>query len=135
MPAPPELGDVGRTVGLVEILREMKAEHPAEPDRHVGIAGEVEVDLQRIAQDAKPGVYPAELVRWQFEHRVRDGAEVVGYRDLLAQAKTETIGALGQHRAVDAPIQHLRLDLAVAYDRPGDELREQRMVRRELAVA
>ena len=56
VPAPPELLHRVGDVRLAEVLREAEAEHPAEPDRHVRVAGEVEVDLQRVADDPEPGV-------------------------------------------------------------------------------
>src|SRR5271170_64785 len=41
MPSAPELDYVPRLVGRIEILREPHAEHPREPDCHVGISGKV----------------------------------------------------------------------------------------------
>ena len=35
-------------VGKVEVLQEFKAEHTTQTDGHIGITGEVEVNLQRI---------------------------------------------------------------------------------------
>ena len=55
VPAPPELGEALRDVRVVEVLEEAEPEHPAEPDRHVRVAGEVEVDLERVAERAEPG--------------------------------------------------------------------------------
>ncbi len=49
VPAPPEVAEAGRPVGAVEVLREDEAHQQRQPDRHVGVAGEVAVDLRRIA--------------------------------------------------------------------------------------
>src|ERR1700721_1195227 len=49
MPAAPEFGDAGRTIGLVEILGKMEPKQTAQTDRHVGITREIEINLQRIA--------------------------------------------------------------------------------------
>ena len=54
VPAAPEVGDVGGLEGRVEIQRQLDAEDRGQADRHVGIAGEVEVELQRIAKGADP---------------------------------------------------------------------------------
>src|SRR3954447_9826173 len=55
VPAPPEVLDRHGRVGIVEVLRKAEAKHARNPDRHVGIAGEIEIDLQRVADDAEPG--------------------------------------------------------------------------------
>ena len=55
MPAAPEVRDARRGVGMVEVLAEAEAEHRAESDRHVGVAGEVKVDLQRVGEQPDPG--------------------------------------------------------------------------------
>ena len=54
VPAPPEIPDGLRGVGKIEIFDEREAEHFAQPDRHVRVAGEIEIDLQRVATDAEP---------------------------------------------------------------------------------
>ena len=55
VPAPPEVGDVLRLEGRVEVLREAEPEQPGEADRHVRVAREVEVELQRVADRRRPG--------------------------------------------------------------------------------
>src|SRR6185436_8831964 len=42
VPASPELGDVSCLVRRREVEREMHVENAGQPDRHVGVAGEVE---------------------------------------------------------------------------------------------
>ena len=51
MPAPPELGRIPGQIGLFEVQRQLEAEQQREPARHVAIAREVEVDLEREAVD------------------------------------------------------------------------------------
>lgn len=46
VPAPPEFRDTGGNIGVVEVFKEIKAEDPAQPDRHVAVARKVEVDLK-----------------------------------------------------------------------------------------
>ena len=50
VPAPPEFRHAGGDVWVVEVFLELETYHPPEADGHVGIAGEVKVDLQREAQ-------------------------------------------------------------------------------------
>ena len=44
-----------RLVRRIEIERQLDPEHPRQADRHVRIAGEVEVQLKRVGERAAPG--------------------------------------------------------------------------------
>ena len=46
VPAPPEVSDGFRSIGRIEILSEDEAEDETEPDRHVGVTAEIEVNLE-----------------------------------------------------------------------------------------
>ena len=41
--------------GKVEIFAETESEHPAQAYSHIGISGEVIIDLQHVAYGTKPG--------------------------------------------------------------------------------
>ena len=56
VPAPPEIDDAGGLVGRIEIERQEDAEHQRHADRHVGIAGEIEIELEGVGQRADPGL-------------------------------------------------------------------------------
>src|SRR6185437_8675889 len=56
VPAVPEFLDRRSDVWVIEVLEELETQHPAKADGHVGVTGEVEVDLQRITNDAYPSV-------------------------------------------------------------------------------
>ena len=49
VPAPPEISDGAGNVRVIEVLKEIKAEHLAKTDCHIGIAAEVKIDLEGIA--------------------------------------------------------------------------------------
>ena len=49
---------------MLEIAREGEAEHQAEPDRHVRIAGEVEIDLDRVGEEPEPGLGQGTELGW-----------------------------------------------------------------------
>src|SRR5437762_9930950 len=55
VPTPPEIGDRLGDVGVVEVLWKGEAQQERQADRHVRIAAEIEIDLQRIGPDAQPG--------------------------------------------------------------------------------
>ena len=55
MPALPVFGDGGGFVGRIEIERETDGEDAGEAEGHVGIAGEIEVELHGVDDDAGDG--------------------------------------------------------------------------------
>ena len=61
MPTPPEVGQRSGNVGMAEVLGQLEPDHTTEPDRHVRISREVEIDLERKHQQAKPGTADGEL--------------------------------------------------------------------------
>ena len=88
MPAAPEVGDVLGLERRVEVLREAEAEQPGEPDSHVRVAGEVEIELQRVADRGRPAGQETQLgvVCVQPTH-IR--MQLVGDQQLLDQAAGE----------------------------------------------
>ena len=54
VPPPPEFRHRGGGIGIVEVFREVKAQHLPHADGHVGVAGKVEVDLEAEGRDAQP---------------------------------------------------------------------------------
>ena len=133
VPAPPELGDVGGQVRHVEILGQLVAEQVGRADRHVGVAGEVAVDLHRVGEHAHPDGRGA-IQRRVGEDRVGEQGHVVGDGQLLEQAHQEEL-----HAEVDAgPVPvlaaaNLRQEVLGADDRPGHEVREEQDEEQEVA--
>ena len=130
MPAAPEVDDVDRLVGGVEVDRQADAEHPAEADRHVGIAGEVEVQLEGVGQRPAPGLEQGRFVATVGggEHRRGVDRDAVGQDHLLEQPDGEDRQAdreVVQIDPIGAVLGELRDHLAVVNDRPGDQLRKE----------
>src|SRR5262245_6500339 len=75
VPPAPEVLDRLGDIRIVEVLEDSESEHPAEPDGHVRVAGEVEVDLERVADDAQPRHPSTRWRRRQREDPVGDLAE------------------------------------------------------------
>ena len=55
MPPAPEILDVQRLVGRIEIDRQPDVEQERSPDRHVTIAAEIEIELERVGEAGRPG--------------------------------------------------------------------------------
>lgn len=81
VPAAPEVGDGGGSVGGIEVFCEDEPEHQSESDGHVGIAAEVEVDLHGVAERAEPSVDRG--AGGGLEGGVSDLAAGVGEEDLF----------------------------------------------------
>src|SRR5919204_113513 len=71
VPPAPEFLHGACDVRPAEVLREPEPKHPAQADRHVRVAGEIEVNLKRVANDAEPRERGRELVRRHRKDLVR----------------------------------------------------------------
>jgi len=130
VPAPPERADRGRAIGRQEVQRQHQPEQQPQPHRHVGIAGEVEVDLQREGQARAPALGEADraALGGGLEHWIGQPAERIGQQHLLGDAERQqheaARQALGQARPQRLELELLD-DLVMADDRSGDKVREQ----------
>ena len=148
MPPPPEFGDGAGDVGIVEILRVVQAQHFSHADGHVGVGGEVQIDVQRESADAHPGAQHgqvleiAEVFCQQLcvggggggqDQRVRQSAAGVCQQHLLGKARAEPGHPGGQ---LAGPLaEQLPVNGGVADDGAGDALVEQRGVEQHVKVA
>ena len=122
-----------KSEGLTALYGESKfcgkaqADHDGDADGHVAVAGEVEVELQRVAEGRGPAGQEPELgvVR---EEVVHVGRHHVGDEHLLGEAHDEEEEAGADERPAEALLRALELgaDVAVADDRAGEDVREER---------
>ena len=129
MPAAPEVAEPGRPVRRVEVLGEDEPHQQGQADRHVGVAGEVAIDLGRV------GVGRHQRVRRRVGLRHREDGihdrprEEVGDHHLLDQAQGDERQARRDGNAIGvARARELRQELARPHDRPGDEVWEEAQV-------
>src|SRR5579864_3852574 len=136
MPTAPELDDIGRLVGRVEVHRKADAEAARRADRHVGIAGKIKVKLTRVGERSTPGDEKIQRLAMigRGEDRGRVGSNAVGEERFLQQADEE-------HRQPNRKILRdgarllrrgkLWLDLVVTQDwscnEPGEKRYEERI--------
>ena len=55
MPSSPEFRDAPGNIRIIEVFQEMEAKHFSETDSHIGITGEIKVDLEGVGQGSQPG--------------------------------------------------------------------------------
>ena len=93
MPPPPEGAHGVGAVGVVKVLVEPEAEDPPQADGHVGVAGEIEVDLEAIGGEAQPAPQhrqrPGPL---SGEAVLPQGADGGGRQHLLGKSHAEPPG-------------------------------------------
>src|SRR5205807_89530 len=96
-------------------------------DGDVGVAGEIEEDLNGERDGRGPRGREAGQRRRLREVAVGDGGELVGDDELLREAEQDGLEA--KHplcRAGCAPLPQVAEELAGAHNRSGNELREER---------
>ena len=131
VPAAPEIGDAAADIGIVEVFGEAEAEHVAQADGHIGIAGEVKIDLQGVEQNTTPVA----------QHRVAGvGEEILagqtaGVGEYHFFCKTyheapQTGVDLGNG---DTAVLHLLFHFHIPHDGSGHQLGEQADIQQHLA--
>ncbi len=131
VPAPPEFRHTVAHIGVVEVLRECEPHHLAQTYRHVGIAAEIEVDLERECQYSKPGCDRRQAAVVQSLDLSPQQTDVVCDEHFLAKSHDETGDSVADHLFGDGALVYLVLDILVSYDRSCDYLGEQRDERHE----
>lgn len=134
VPAPPELRRAPRNIRIVEVLREAEAEHLSEADGHVGVAREIEINLERVGKRAEPRRRDGERHAY-VKDVVRNLRDVIGDEHFLAEAVDETHHAVGKVRKVFLAVLDLLFDRIVAHDRASNELWEERDVKADVQHA
>ena len=131
MPAPPELADRSRQIRIIEVLLVGKAEHPAQADGHVGITGEIIVNLKAVQNHSQPYRSRAQLFQGQVKHTVHHLAEHIGKYHFLHQSVHKTLDAVGMHGQALLPVPYLRFQLMILDNGTGKYLGKQRDIQRQ----
>ena len=119
VPAVPELRDAPRLVWQVEVLRQFDADHVADTGPHVAVAGEIEIELQRVAEHHDDRIQPcdARQHRKAIVHRTSDR---IRQEDFLRETEREEEQPPQKSLPVEPRLAHpveLRFHLMEADDR------------------
>ena len=115
---------------MLKFSSKPEAEHAREPDRHVGIAGEIEIDLEGEEQHARPGLREAKGANVMREDQIRAAGERIGEEQLLHDAEHEARKA--HDKVVDVGVRHrleLARDVVIFDDRAGEQLGKEKDVK------
>ena len=122
VPSVPEVGDGVTAIRMAEVLVEVETEASAYAYGHVGITGEVEVDLKRISQNTYPGTRGGTSVEAVHQELLCHYAHLVGNDYLLAKAIDEAEDAICHITHLHLAAVYLLGNGAVAHDGAGYEL-------------
>jgi len=132
MPSSPEFCDTCGDVGVVEILLECEAEHMPQTDCHITVAGEIEINLQGVANRAHPCQRQNQFITFHCKNAVHDHADSIGNEYFFGKTAEKTADALCDFRQVHGTFCQLCFDVLVLDDRACDQLRKADDVEREL---
>jgi hypothetical protein len=130
VPSSPEFGDAFGDEREIEVFKEGEAENSSKAYCHIGIAGEIEINLEhkcrRIHPIEKNGFFVA------FTENGTKFAESVCEKNLFSKADAEALDSVsGFFKGVGAVFKHIG-DIDVTDDRSGDKLREKDYVSAEI---
>lgn len=126
MPSAPEVSDGFGNVRIIEVLQEVKAQHFAKADCHIGVAAEVEVDLEGKAYDAEPCRQHRLIRRGQRGNLFIYLTDIVGQQYFLGKSADEPSDAFIEFGAVNGAVIQLFGDIGIAYNWSGNQLRKHR---------
>ena len=123
MPTPPEIRNGIRHIGIIEILTEGEAHHFAQADGHIRVAGEIEIDLEGVHNDAQPG-----RRHRSFRGFADPGPDLprrIGQKDFFAHTGGQGAHTGGKQLSGMGAGAKLIVHVLIADDRAGDQLGEQ----------
>ena len=125
MPAPPKFLDARRDKRIVEVLSEIKAEHAAETDGHIAVAGKIKEYLKRICNGSDPRRSGAELIRREAEDLIGQKAHLIRNKHLFCKAEDKAAKSAGYTLQRELALSQPVGDIGIAHYRAGDKLREE----------
>ena len=126
MPPFPEIHNIHRFVGRIEIDGNLYAQHPADPHGHIAVTAEVKIELQGVEQNHQACVRPTKNGQI-FIAVIHTRAECIRQKHFLGKPKhkkRETARNPLPVRLFRVKRPKLRQHLAVIYNGAGDKLRE-----------
>ena len=128
MPSPPEIRERRAQIRIVEILRKFQADHQPEADGHAAVAGEIEIQMQRVSRHRDDRI--ARRRRRQGVSGIDQRRERVADQYLLRKAQHEPTQAFGKLCGIEHTGFQPLCDRLVPDDRTCHEMTEHRLVGR-----
>ena len=132
MPPAPELRDTFGDIGIVEILEKAETENAAHADGHVGIAAEIEIDLEGVGNCHEPAAPEGHIARGH--QLIGDDAAGVGQQHLLGKADEKSQEAFVHILGPDLTALQCRFNVGVIDDGAGNQLGEETHIHQKPSV-
>ena len=128
MPAPPIIGQRAGGQRVIKVFGKTETEHATKADGHVRISRKIEIDLNGIADGAKPCHRDRQPVGGHIAHARPKLARGVGQQHLFGKSAHKRAQAACQCRDRMIAARQLLVHVAISHDRARDELWKQRHV-------
>ncbi len=122
MPPAPELRDTPGPVGLIKVLWKGEPHHFAQPDCHIGITREIEIDLKRVCHHTKPRQGRGQFVDRKRKDQVSHLPHCVGNENFLSQSYAEPEDPIGETRQGDGSVFNAFFDIGIPDNGPRNQL-------------
>ena len=122
MPPSPEFRDTGRCVGIVKVSAEFKAEHLAQPPRHIRITAEIKIYLEGIGNTSDPCRQDRKTSQLKSRDLVKDLSHGIRQNHLFCQAENKEFCPLPKLTQGNRAVLELFFYINISYDRPGYQL-------------
>ena len=147
MPATPEFRDRPGDVGVVEVFQIMKTQHTAHADGHVGIRGEIQIDLETVSDQTQPCTKNRETVQrlstcnhirskaFRQDHRLCKSAAGIGKQYFLGKTHGEPGNTLSPLRGSGLSAEEFQIDGFVPNNGACNALVKQSGIQKNIPVA
>ena len=125
VPSAPKFRDAFGNIRILEVLQKGKAKHFPQPNRHIGITGEVEIDLEGVGNGADPGAHHAQFPDRHGGKLRPNRADAVCQQYLLGQAQHKPLHTVGEHIGGFLSVVQLLRNGGIPHDRPRHQLGKQ----------
>ncbi len=131
MPVSPKLRDRFDHIRAVKVFRQVKAHHPAKPDRHQRVSPKIKINLKGVSKSSHPGNRRGKICIANPLHLIPENRNFICQQHLCAQPKAKDFQPMFDLLQCDfAPCQFRRYFL-ILHDRPCDQLRKHAHIRRK----
>ena len=110
---------------MVKVLRKMKTEHLSKSDRHIRIAGKVEIDLERKCQRTQPCQRHTHIRAAKPFDIIPEHTNLVRKQHLFSKSDQKTLQTVCHIRGCLRADIHLALHILITHDRSGNQLWKQ----------
>ena len=134
MPSAPEFRCGTCNIGIVEVFEEMESENFSETYRHIGIAGEVIINLDREHKNAEPDRGGASCCKVTGKISFGELAGNVCDKDFFCKTNKESCCSAPDILEVFTAVVNFHRNVGVSYDRTRNELGIERNIHEEFHI-